>query len=101
PNLDRLAARGAVFTNAYSTCPVCMPARYTIRSGCEPPTTRLWSNTAAYDDMHAAIERRCGPYLAATMGRLGYRTFGVGKFHTWPWEAPVGFDVQLYSEELY
>ena len=27
PNLDRLAARGVTFTNAYSPCPVCVPAR--------------------------------------------------------------------------
>ena len=40
PNLDRLVHRGVSFTNAYSPCPVCVPARYTIRTGCEPPTTR-------------------------------------------------------------
>ena len=40
PNFDRLVRRGVTFTNAYSTCPVCVPARYTIRTGCEPPTTR-------------------------------------------------------------
>ena len=33
PNLDRLVRRGLTFTNAYSTCPVCVPARYTIRTG--------------------------------------------------------------------
>ena len=44
PNLDRLAQRGLAFTNAYSTCPVCVAARYTTRTGCEPPTTRVFSN---------------------------------------------------------
>ena len=29
PNLDRLVRRGVSFTNTYSTCPVCIPARYT------------------------------------------------------------------------
>ena len=28
PNLDRLVRRGLSFTHAYSTCPVCVPARY-------------------------------------------------------------------------
>lgn len=37
PNLDRLVSRSVAFANAYSTCPVCVPARYTIRTGCEPP----------------------------------------------------------------
>ena len=41
PNLDRLVQRGVTFTNAYSPCPVCVPARYSIRTGCEPPTTRM------------------------------------------------------------
>ena len=46
-NLDRLVQRGFAFTNAYSTCPVCVTARYTIRTGCEPPTTRVFSNGIA------------------------------------------------------
>src|SRR5699024_346431 len=44
PNMDRLVRRGVNFTNGYSTCPVCMPARYTIRSGSEPTRTGLFSN---------------------------------------------------------
>ncbi|MDC7232842.1 MAG: sulfatase-like hydrolase/transferase, partial [Spirochaetales bacterium] len=27
PNLDRLVKRGVSFSNAYSSCPVCIPAR--------------------------------------------------------------------------
>ena len=41
PNLDRLVKRGLAFTNAYSTCPVCVPARYTVRTGCEPPIINI------------------------------------------------------------
>lgn len=100
PSLDRLVARGIAFTNAYSCCPVCVPARYTIRSGCESASTGVYANTA-WAGMHDDIERACGLYLASTMGALGYRTFGVGKFHTYPWDADVGFDVHLRSEELY
>ena len=33
PNLDKLAAEGVVFENAYSTCPVCVPARYSLLTG--------------------------------------------------------------------
>ena len=44
PNMDRLVQRGLAFSNAYSTCPVCVAARYTIRTGCEPLTTRVLSN---------------------------------------------------------
>lgn len=100
PNLDRLVRRGVSFSNAYSTCPVCVPARYTIMSGCEPPTTRVWKNMF-YENMHRAIERQCGAYLPEALRTIGYRTFGIGKFHTFPWDAPLGFETQLHSEELY
>ena len=39
PNLDRLVRRGVACTNAYSSCPVCVPARYTLMTGCEPSQT--------------------------------------------------------------
>jgi choline-sulfatase len=103
PNLDRLVRRGVAFTNAYSTCPVCVPARYTIRTGCEPSTTRVFTNgrSEPVAGQAATMEGRCGPYLARTLGRLGYRTFGIGKFHTQPWDEDLGYDVHLHSEELY
>jgi choline-sulfatase len=103
PNLDRLAHRGISFTNAYATCPVCIPARYTIRTGCEPLTTRAFSNAVprAAPGQAAEMEVRCGPYLARTMSRLGYRTFGIGKFHTYPWNEDLGHETLLRSEETY
>jgi uncharacterized sulfatase len=39
PNLDRLAAKGMVYLNAWSTAPVCAPARTTIISGVYPTCT--------------------------------------------------------------
>ncbi|MGZ0712621.1 sulfatase family protein (plasmid) [Coraliomargarita sp. W4R53] len=100
PNLDRLAERGAVFDNAYATCPVCVPSRYSILSGAQPTQTRIYENEIE-DGAHEAIIENVGPYLATTMGELGYRTWGVGKFHTIPWDADSGFEFQLRSEELY
>jgi choline-sulfatase len=104
PNLDRLARRGVSFTNAYSPCPVCVPARYVIRSGCVPATTGCFSNAAPHTirGLPATVEGRCGPYLARTMAGMGYRTFGIGKFHTVPeWDENLGFDTHIHSEELY
>ena len=46
------------------------------------------------------IEGRCGPYLAKVMRQLGYRTFGIGRFHSSPSREPLGYDVHLHSEEL-
>lgn len=103
PNFDRLVGRGLAFTNAYSTCPVCVAARYTIRTGCEPLNTRVFSN--GIDDpapgQGATMAERCGPYLAEAMASRGYRTFGIGKFHTNPWDEELGYQSHLRSEELY
>ena len=66
PNLDRLVRRGISFSNAYATCPVCVAARYTIWTGCEPPTTRVFTNVKAdpVAGQPFEMEARCGPYLA-------------------------------------
>ena len=69
-------------------------ARYTIRTGCEPPTTRVFSNAkaAAVAGQALEMEARCGPYLGRTMSRLGAGTFGIGKFHTTPWNEDLGYE---------
>ncbi|WP_061962756.1 sulfatase family protein [Demequina aurantiaca] len=100
PNLDRLAKRGVAFDNAYATCPVCVPSRYTIMSGSEPTRTNIYDNELP-EGSHETIVEKCGGYLPAEMSRRGYRTWGVGKFHTIPWNAELGFELQLRSEELY
>jgi arylsulfatase len=92
PNLDRLVHRGISFSNAYATRPICIPARYAIRTGCEPITTRAFSNAKPKPaaGQAAEMEARCGPYLARTLSRLEYRTFVIGKFQTYPWNEDVG-----------
>jgi arylsulfatase A-like enzyme len=37
PNIDHLAAKGIIYAKAWSTAPVCAPARTTIISGVYPP----------------------------------------------------------------
>ena len=44
PNLDRLAREGARFVNAYSSCPVCVPARTVILTGRTIETTQVRVN---------------------------------------------------------
>ena len=39
PNIDKLAARGTVFTSAYSACTVCSPTRAALMTGKYPQRT--------------------------------------------------------------
>jgi len=50
PNLDRLAREGARFVNAYSSCPVCVPARTVILTGRSIETTRVMVNGDAKNE---------------------------------------------------
>ena len=33
PNIDALARRGTTFTDAYTNCPICVPARASLQTG--------------------------------------------------------------------
>ena len=41
PNLDALAARGTVFTNAYCASPLCVPSRMSFLTGSTPTRPSL------------------------------------------------------------
>lgn len=49
PNLDRLAARGTRFTNAYTNSPICVPARAALATGRYVHQIGNWDNAFPYD----------------------------------------------------
>ena len=49
PNLDALAARGTVFTNAYTPSPMCVPTRASIATGDHVHKIRHWDSATPYD----------------------------------------------------
>jgi len=74
PNMDRLAARGTVFTNAHCAAPLCGPSRSAIFSGLLPTTTGI------YENRHDIRKKNPGlVYLPQYFARNGYSTFGTGK----------------------
>lgn len=73
PNLSRLAAEGVVFENAYSTSPLCAPARATVMNGLLPSRTGVYDNAAEFP---SAI-----PTWAHYLRLAGYRTCLSGKMH--------------------
>ena len=46
PNIDRLAKRGLLFTNAHVAAPVCNPSRVATLTGLRPSTTGVYGNNA-------------------------------------------------------
>jgi choline-sulfatase len=81
PNLDRLAAEGAYFTNSFVTTPVCSPSRaatMTSRYGSEVGVTDFLSPAA--EDAERGVSARF-PMWPEALRAAGYRTGIVGKWH--------------------
>jgi choline-sulfatase len=49
PNLDKIAARGVRFSNAYCASPLCSPSRASLATGRYPHQTGFWDNAIVYD----------------------------------------------------
>ena len=104
PNLDRLAGEGLLFTDAYSSCPVCSPTRASIMSGKYP--TRV--GVTQFIPGHAVGRLQDVPYfhglpiseysIASALRDAGYQTWHVGKWHlggTGTAPERHGFDVNV------
>src|SRR5512147_729539 len=44
PNMDRLAGRGVLFTNAHCAAPMCHPSRTALLTGVRPSTSGMYQN---------------------------------------------------------
>ena len=53
PNMDRLAARGTLFTNAHNQCPLCNPSRASLLTGLRPSTTGIYGLAPGIRDVEA------------------------------------------------
>ncbi len=74
PNIDRLAARGVLFTRAYCVGPACNPSRSALLSGVRPTTSGVYTNA---DDWKKHIHSGLG--LTVPWKRAGYTVHGAGK----------------------
>ncbi len=98
PNLDRLAARSVTFTNAYTSNPVCCPARATLATG-------LTSRQHGVTDNGYELDPEL-PTFMRLLQQSGWRTGCFGKLHLHPHFAglhpdytPYGFDVTHITED--
>jgi choline-sulfatase len=80
PNIDRLAGRGTLFTNAHCQSPVCNPSRASLLTGRYPHSSGVYFLSP---DLKQAPALKELDTLPERFAKHGYRTFAAGKiFHT-------------------
>jgi arylsulfatase A-like enzyme len=84
PNMDRIAAEGVRFTNAFVVNALCSPSRACFLTGKYSHANGIWNNTTPFAETsvtHASLLRAAG-----------YSTGYVGKWHMGTQAARPGFD---------
>ena len=89
PYLDWIGSSGIHFRRAYSTCPVCVPARRSLISGREPVNHGLLMNGSG---------PLPGPTLPQVLADEGYQTHLVGKGHFGQTPAETGFQTSEWAD---
>ena len=73
PTIDRIAATGVRFKNAYAASAVCCPARAALATGRFPHQTGYWDNSLVYDSAVPSWHRR--------LREQGHTVTSIGKLH--------------------
>jgi arylsulfatase A-like enzyme len=105
PNIDKLAAEGMIFTDAYSCAANCAPARACLLSGQYTPRHQIFNvgTNPRGKAEHRRLEHIAGtatldPAIrtwAHCLQDAGYRTATMGKWHLSQDPLPYGFDVNV------
>ena len=80
PNLDRLARQGAYFSNAYTPCAVCAPARSVVLTGHTVENTEMKTNDLAYYAEKEGLMTM--PTFDEILSGEGYHCEYYGKWHS-------------------
>lgn len=92
PTLDRLARRGTRFSNAYTTSPICVPARAAFALGKYVHQIGFWDNADAYDGSQKSWHH--------LLRERGHHVTSIGKLHFKSEEEDHGFSEELLPMHL-
>lgn len=90
PNLDKLRQDGTNFTESYTSCPLCVPARMSMLSAKLPSRTGVYSN---FDTLADTTPTFLHPFVAA-----GYETVLIGRMHFIGQDQRHGFTKRLVGD---
>jgi arylsulfatase A-like enzyme len=91
PTLDKLASEGALFRRAYTTCPSCIPARFSLLTGLYPST----SGVVGFKGKPIKY-----PTLPQLLADAGYTTVLTGRnMHQVPATEPYGYQQRILGSE--
>lgn len=90
PNLDRLAAGGTVFEAAYTSCPLCVPARAGLLTGQTAAQTGIFTN-------HDIIASDQATFLHS-LAAVGYETVLCGRMHFKGPDQRHGFTRRIFPD---
>ncbi len=78
PNLDKLAARGLLFTNTHCSAPLCNPSRASLMTGILPSTSGIYDNGQPWRKSPALAK---AVTITQHFRANGYRVLGGGKIY--------------------
>jgi len=93
PAMDRIAAAGTRFANAYCTSPLCCPSRSSLATGRYPHQTGYWDNALTYDGRLPTWHHR--------LREQGHTVTAIGKLHYRSSEDDNGFTEEIIPMHLH
>ena len=96
PNLDRLAGRGVLFTNAHCAAPLCNPSRAALMTGIRPSTSGVYDNN---QPMRKSAVLQNAVTLPQHFTAHGYRSTGGGKIYHGSYPDPASWQDYFPSQQ--
>jgi choline-sulfatase len=101
PNIDRLAKRGVLFSNAHCASPLCNPSRTALLTGMRATTTGVYNNEqwwrpALPNAVTMPMYFRQNGYHAAGAGKVFHHVAGFNPPDQWD-----EFELQIFDDPWY